>query len=78
MNNDRIKLPTPFIIVMILVILLAPLLGGCSTGRLIGEGASFVVNKYCDVPEAGRKAVRKVVAKAVAPNSIVINCITES
>ncbi len=63
------KLPTPFIIAMILT-----LLTGCSAGAVISKSASFAVSKYCKVPEGGRKAVRKVVDRAVSPNSIAVTC----
>jgi hypothetical protein len=33
------------------------------------------VSKYCTVPEGGRTAIRKVVSRAVSPNSIVITCL---
>jgi len=67
------KIPTPFILAMILMIL-APLLTGCSAGAVISKSASFAVSKYCKVPEGGRKAVRKVVDRAVSPNSIAVTC----
>jgi hypothetical protein len=36
------------------------------------------VSKYCEVPQAGRKAVRKVVSRAVHPNTIAITCSTDN
>jgi len=36
--------------------------------------ASHTVERYCSIPEGGRVALRKQVAKAVSPNSISVNC----
>jgi hypothetical protein len=58
----------------LILILVAITLSGCSAGAVISKSASFAVSKYCTVPEGGRKAVRKVVSRAVSPNSIRIEC----
>jgi hypothetical protein len=70
------KLPTPFIIAMILM-LVVPMLSGCSAGAVISKSASFAVSKYCKVPEGGRKAVRKVVDRAVFPDAIRVTCASD-
>lgn len=66
-------LPRYFILALVFMIVV-PLLSGCSAGTVISKSASFAVSKYCGVPEAGRKAVRKAVGRAVSPNSIRIAC----
>lgn len=73
MKHDRIKLPRWFNNVVVFT-LLTGLLSGCSAGAVISKSASFAVSKYCEVPEAGRKAVRKAVSRAVSPDSIMIRC----
>ncbi len=73
MKNDSIYLPRWLVFTLILM-LSVPLLSGCSAGTVIGKSAAFAVSKYCTVPEGGRKAVRKVVDRAVSPNSIAITC----
>ena len=74
MKNDRITLPRYFIYAMVFM-MVVPLLSGCSAGAVISKSASFAVSKYCEVPEAGRKAVRKAVGRAVSPNKIEITCV---
>jgi hypothetical protein len=66
-------LPKYFIFAL-LFMLIVPLLSGCSAGTVIGKSADFAVSKYCEVPEAGRNAVRQVVSRAVHPNTIRITC----
>jgi hypothetical protein len=73
MKHDRIILPKWFNAVLVLA-LLAGLLSGCSAGAVVTKSVSYAVSKYCEVPEAGRNAVRKAVGRAVSPNSITITC----
>jgi hypothetical protein len=73
MSNANIEMPRWFIFILIAMIFL-PVLTGCSAGAVISKSASFAVSKYCTVPQGGRKAVRKVVDRAVSPNSIAITC----
>ncbi len=73
MNHDSIEFPRWFTFTLVMMIFI-PLLEGCSAGAVIGKSADFAVSKYCEVPQAGRKAVRKVVSRAVSPNSIKIEC----
>jgi hypothetical protein len=73
MNKDSIVLPRRFNNALVITLCIG-LLSGCSAGAVISKSASFAVSKYCEVPEAGRKAVRKAVGRAVSPNSIEIKC----
>jgi hypothetical protein len=73
MNNDSITFPRWFNAGLILMMSVG-LLSGCSAGAVVAKSASYAVSKYCEVPEAGRKAVRSAVRKAVSPNSIMIKC----
>jgi hypothetical protein len=66
-------LPKYFIFALLLM-LIAPLLVGCSAATTIAKGADFAVSKYCKIPSAGRSAVRESVGRAVHPNSIKITC----
>ena len=66
-------LPRYFILALVFM-MVVPLLSGCSAGTVIGKSADFAVSKYCEVPEAGRNAVRQVVSRAVHPNTIKITC----
>ena len=77
MKTDNIQLPRS-VVYMMICMLTTPVLTGCSAGTVISESASFAVSKYCKVPQAGRKAVRKVVSRAVSPNSIAITCSTDN
>ena len=56
------------------LLLLTMLLYGCSAVSIVSSSASYAVSKYCEVPQSGRQAIRKAVAKSISPNSIVINC----
>ena len=58
----------------LIIIMMIPLLTGCSVGTTIAHGADYAVSRYCDIPKVGRSAVRKTVATTVAPNSIQIIC----
>ena len=73
MRNANIEMPRWFIFLLIAMLFL-PLLNGCSAGAVISKSASFAVSKYCEVPQGGRKAIRKAVGRAVSPNSIAITC----
>jgi len=73
MKYDRIIFPRWFNNALVITLCIG-LLSGCSAGTVISKSASFAVSKYCEVPEAGRKAVRKAVGRAVSPNSIEIKC----
>ena len=73
MSNDSITFPRWFNFTLIAIMAIG-LLAGCSAGAVVTKSVSFAVSKYCEVPEAGRKAVRKAVRRAVSPNSIMINC----
>jgi len=73
MNNDSITFPRWFTFAFVLMIFI-PLLEGCSAGAVAAKSVSYAVSKYCEVPQAGRKAVRKAVGRAVSPNSIKIEC----
>jgi hypothetical protein len=66
-------LPKYFLITMV-IMLIIPLLAGCSATTTIAKGADFAVSKYCKIPSAGRSAVRAAVGRAVHPNSITITC----
>lgn len=57
-----------------LVILSIILIQGCSKMDTVKLAASHTVERYCSIPEGGRVALRKQVAKAVSPNSISVNC----
>jgi hypothetical protein len=76
-NDSSIYLPRWFVYTLIIMITI-PVLTGCSAGAVISKSASFAVSKYCSVPQAGRKAVRKVVSRAVHPNAIAITCSTDN
>jgi hypothetical protein len=65
--------PKYFLITMV-IMLIIPLLVGCSATTTIAKGADFAVSKYCKIPSAGRSAVRAAVGRAVHPNSIKITC----
>ncbi len=58
----------------LIIIMIIPLLTGCSVGTTIAHGADYAVSRYCDIPKGARSAVRKTVATTVAPNSIQIIC----
>ena len=58
----------------LIIMLVIPLLTGCSVGTVIAHGTDFAVSRYCDVPKGARSLVRKKVAEKIAPNSIQINC----
>jgi hypothetical protein len=73
MNKDSIAFPRWFTFTLTLMIFI-PLLEGCSAGAVASKSVSYAVSKYCEVPEAGRKAVRKAVSRAVSPDSIMIRC----
>jgi len=66
-------LPKYFLITMV-IMLIIPLLVGCSAATTIAKGADFAVSKYCKIPSAGRSAVREAVGRAVHPNRVEINC----
>lgn len=73
MSNADIQFPRRFILAMVLMVFI-PLLVGCSAVSVASKSVSYAVSKYCEVPQAGRKAVRRAVAGAVFPNSIKIEC----
>jgi len=70
-------LPKYFLITMV-IMLIIPLLVGCSAATTIAKGADFAVSKYCKIPSAGRSAVRKIVDRSVYPNTIAITCSTDN
>jgi hypothetical protein len=74
MKHDRITFPRWFNNGLVIT-LLAGMISGCSAGAVVTKSVSYAVSKYCEVPEAGRKAVRKAVRRAVSPNSITIDCV---
>jgi hypothetical protein len=73
-NDNSITLPRYFIYAMVFM-MMVPLLSGCSVGAVATKSVSYAVSKYCEVPEAGRKAVRAAVGRAVSPNKIEITCV---
>jgi len=69
--------PKYFLITMV-IMLIIPLLVGCSAATTIAHGTDFAVSKYCKIPSAGRSAVREAVGRAVHPNSIKITCANDN
>lgn len=67
------RLSDTFIGAAIIVLATSAMLGGCMP-RVIAETANVAVSKYCKIPSAGRKQVRKIVDRSVRPNRIEITC----
>ena len=53
-------------------------LAACVGSSPVATAASTLVSRYCTTPEAGRAALREVIAARTAPNRIRVECAADA